>query len=285
MDDMKTMLISITAASILLTACSASPQETKVASTASTEWTVTNPSSGSELYVRKYTPDSYVDDALNTLILVPGGNGDSSSFAKGKNSAQNLADEGFIVITFDPEGRGLSEGTEDYNGTIGQDGLKAVIESVDSEHVGLVTFSYGITLGSGVLARYPELPVEFLIDWEGPVDRNDTGGCDADNLGHLSEVTTCDDESFWAEREALTFISQVKVPYLRMQSQKDHVQPDLNHALAILNAALGGESPWVRMNDGEVNAVYSSTEELPLLTEAQDKNLMMLVATYAQELF
>lgn len=283
MDDMKTILTSITVASILLTACSTSPQETT--SESLSEWTATNPTSGSELYVRKYTPDSYVDDALNTLILVPGGNGDSSSFAKGKNSAQDLANEGFIVITFDPEGRGLSEGEEDYNGTIGQDGLKAVIESVDSEHIGLVTFSYGITLGSGVLARYPELPVEFLIDWEGPVDRNDTGGCDGVGTGHLTEVSDCDDEDFWAEREALTFISQVEVPYLRMQSQKDHVQPDLNHALAILNAALDGKSPWVRINDGEVNAVYNNTEELPLLTEAQDKKLMMLVAEYAQELF
>lgn len=269
----------------LITACSTSPQETEEASSDSTEWRVINPSSGSELYVKKYTPNDYIDDALNTLILVPGGSGDSSSFAKGKTSAQDLADKGFIVITFDPEGRGLSEGEEDYNGTIGQDGLKAVIESVDSEHIGLVTFSYGITMGSGVLARYPELPVEFLIDWEGPADRNDTGGCDDDGTGHLAEVTTCDDESFWAEREALTFISQIEAPYLRLQSVKDHAQPDITHTLVMLEAALNGNTDWVRLNNGEVNAAYTDSKELPLLTEAQDREIMELIAEYAHELF
>jgi len=281
MGSMKTILTSIIVASILLIACEASPQETT-----SSEWWVTNPTSGAQLYVKKYTPDNVTDEALSTLVLVPGGNGDSSKFGKGRYSAQTLANEGFIVITFDPDGRGDSEGTEDYNGFTQQDGLKAVIESADSDSIGLVTFSYGITMGSGVLARYPELPVKFLIDWEGPADRNDTGGCDSANTGHLKEVADCNDEAFWAEREALTFISQIEVPYLRLQSEKDHAQPDVSHAIAMVNAAVrGGKTTWVRLNDEVVNTLYSS-ETLPeLMPDSEEKDLMEKIGAYAQELF
>ena len=189
---------------------------------------VTNESTGASLFVRVYEPTENAE-SLPVLILVPGGNGDSQDFVKKQKSAQTLADEGFTVITFDPDGRGRSEGTEDYDGFDHQDGLKAVIEAAataGAEEIGLVTFSYGITMGSGVLARYPELPVDFLIDWEGPANRDDTGGCKGDVRGHLDEVAQCNDEAFWSEREASTFMSKVQVPYLRIQSEEDHVQPD-----------------------------------------------------------
>ena len=247
---------------------------------------VTNESTGASLFVRVYEPAGNAE-ALPVLILVPGGNGDSQDFVKKQKSAQTLADEGFTVITFDPDGRGLSEGVEDYDGFKHQDGLKAIIEAVEeagAEEIGLVTFSFGITMGSGVLARYPELPVDFLIDWEGPANRDDTGGCKGDVRGHLDEVAQCDDETFWSEREASTFMSEVQVPYLRIQSEEDHVQPDAEHAWILVTAALKGESPWVTVNNGEPNTNYASWEKLPFVSEKMEKLIMVWIADKAKNL-
>ncbi len=247
---------------------------------------VRNESTDANLFIRVYESLDKGEN-LPVLILVPGGSGDSQEFEKRNKSAESLAKEGFTVVTFDPDGRGLSEGKEDYNGFDQQDGLKAVIEAVNStgsEKIGLVTFSYGITMGSGVLARYPDLPVNFLMDWEGPANRDDTGGCKGDVSGHLEEIAECEDEAFWSEREASTFMSDITVPYFRIQSEKDHVQPDAQHAWLLLTAALNN-SPWVRINKGEVNATYDSWRDLPLNDEKIDKELMTLISEQAHALF
>ena len=98
-----------------------------------------------------------------------------------------LLENGYAVITFNPEGRGsgqpgdlTSEGSEDYNGHIHQDDLKSVIESaqafsfVDPKRLGVVSLSFGISIASGCLARYADDPavrnIRFLIDVEGPSD-------------------------------------------------------------------------------------------------------------------
>ena len=124
---------------------------------ADTYWVV-NPSSGSRLFVRVAYPRGWNGELIPALVLVPGGTGTTEP-----RKAEALAAEGFLVIIFDPEGRGRSEGTEDYNGFIGQDGLAAVIEAatalpgLDANRYGLVSYSYGVTLATGALARHPEL--------------------------------------------------------------------------------------------------------------------------------
>ncbi|PIV28710.1 MAG: hypothetical protein COS37_00360, partial [Anaerolineae bacterium CG03_land_8_20_14_0_80_58_20] len=126
-----------------------------------TYWAV-NPSSGSRLFVRVAYPRAWNGELIPALVLVPGGTG-----ATEPRKAEALAAEGFLVIIFDPEGRGRSEGTEDYNGFIGQDGLAAVIEAatalpgLDANRYGLVSYSYGVTLATGALARHPDLPIDF----------------------------------------------------------------------------------------------------------------------------
>jgi hypothetical protein len=140
-------------------------------------------------------------------------------------------------------------------------------------------------MGSGALARRPDLPVKFLIDWEGPANRDDTGGCDSANLGHLKDIASCTDESFWAEREASTFISQVRVPYQRIQSQKDHVQPDYAHTVLMVNNAVQGGVPWVRLNDETPNQIYNIDSMPRMLPESMDRQRDQLIARYAQELF
>lgn len=252
---------------------------------------VTNPASGVQLYMRVVRPQIWDGEALPTLVLIPGSNGDSSGFfMTSQNQAQRIADAGFVLVLFDPDGRSRSEGEEDYGGFVHQDGLAAVIRQaatlpeVDPSSIGLVSYSYGVTMASGALARHPDLPVSFLIDWEGPADRNDTGGCDADQTGHLTGIGDCGDEAFWSQREALTFIAQIKVPYQRIQSEKDHIQPDNAHAVDMVEAAVIGGVPWVRLNDLEPNHTYDVATLPAMLPEEMDKQLDDLVIRYALEL-
>ena len=259
---------------------------------------VTNPTSGVQLLVRVFTPAGVNEEPLPALVLVPGGNGSSVDFTKpGRaTTVPTLTSAGFAVVLFDPDSRGQSQGTEDYNGFTQQDGLAAVIEfasglpEVDSVQMGLVSYSYGITMASGALARHPDLPIRFLIDWEGPANRDDTGGCDGAGLGHLEEVASCDNNNFWKEREASTFVLSLLVPYLRLQSEKDHVQPDYDHALLLINNATStayggkGQSPWTRLNNLPPNQIYSFDAPPEMTPENKDKNREALVARYAQEL-
>lgn len=253
------------------------------------EYTVTNPSSGAALKVYVTTPPQSNGTPLPALVLVPGGSGDSSQFRKPRGEAQAFAQAGYVVVVFDPDGRGQSGGQEDYDGYLQQDGLAEVIRftsslpGVDASRIGLVTFSYGITMGAGALARHPDLPVAFLLDWEGPANRDDTGGCDGSGREYLK--ASCSDEAFWAQHEASTFIAQIRVPYQRLQSEKDHVQPDNTHAIVMVNSAVNGGVPWVRLNDLPPNQTYDPANPPAMLTEEQARLLPQLMLQYIAELF
>ncbi|MFH1455907.1 MAG: CocE/NonD family hydrolase [archaeon] len=240
---------------------------------------ITNPTSGAELFVNIYKPSDWNGEALPTIILIPGGSSYSSYYEE-FDRAQTLSEEGFTIITFDPDGRGKSGGFDDQNGFTHQDGLAAIIEfvatlpEVDPNQMGIFSQSYGVTLASGVLARYPQLPLSFLIDYEGPANRDDTGGCDEAGTGHLQDLVTCDDEMFWAEHEAETFISQIHVPYQRLQKIRDHAQPDYEHTIIMNNAAVEGLSPWVRLNYLQLNIIYTEENLPPMLSNMFGEKLL-----------
>jgi pimeloyl-ACP methyl ester carboxylesterase len=256
-----------------------------------TYW-VTNPASQARLFVQVVHAPEWDGNALPALVLVPGG------MATGINllpEAKILASRGFTVILFDPDGRGRSEGVEDYGGFVHQDGLAAVVRFA-SEHedvlpakIGLVSFSYGITMATGVLARYPLSGVLFLIDWEGPVDRADTttspsGECVVESTRQMWKP--CDDQKFWSEREAIHFIKQVKVPaYQRLQSEKDHVQPDVSHSIRIINEAINAGIGWVRLNKLPANQIYDENNPPKMTPEQMDKTRDNRIAEIAHELF
>jgi pimeloyl-ACP methyl ester carboxylesterase len=235
---------------------------------------VTNPTSGAALYVKIITPSNWDGTPLPTLILVPGGLGDSTDFEGDNRSVQSMADDsGYTIVLFDPDGRGQSEGEEDKNGHIHQDGLAQIIHTikdlpeVDSAQIGLVSYSYGVTMASGVLARYPNLPIQFYMDWEGPANREyTTHGCaqDLPGIGDTQGMASCDDEAFWTEREAETFIAEILVPYQRLQFENDHSQDEPTHGLVMVNAAVAGTSPWVRLNDLPPDQTYDLTDPPPL---------------------
>lgn len=259
-----------------------------------TYW-VTNPTSGARLFVKIIHPADWAGESLPALVLIPGGTGDSSDFLDSARRTQPIADGGFALVVFDPDGRGHSEGVEDQNGTIHQDGLAAIIRfaanlpEVDETRIGVVSWSYGITMASGTLARHSDLPVRFLIDWEGPADRNDTGGCDERRTGHL-QGHPCDDEDFWRQREASTFALDLQVPYQRLQSEEDHAQPDNEHALLMIANATAeqygghGKAPWTRLNDLSPNTVYAAGSPPPMIPEGQDRRVELLIVGYAKQL-
>jgi len=256
---------------------------------------VINPASGARLHVRVLYPQAWDGEVLPALVLVPGGTGDSSDFLDQLDRTQAIADGGFVLVLFDPDGRGLSEGSEDQNGYVHQDGLAAVIRfaatlpEVDEEQIGLVSWSYGVTMAAGALARHDDLPVRFYIDWEGPANRDDTGGCGEDAVGHL-QGHPCDDEDFWREREASTLIMQIWVPYLRLQSERDHAQPDNDHALLMIANATAeqygghGHAPWTRLNDLTPNTVYDVANPPPMIPEGDDRDVGALLVINAHEL-
>ena len=294
-EDMRVRVL-VTLAAVVGFACSGLLWGSGALAADAARYGVTNPTSGASLLVQVVHPQGYTAGRLPALVLIPGGRGDSSGFLKSTpvgSEAQQLADRGFAVVVFDPDGRGESGGTEDDNGFIHQDGLAEIIRwaatlsEVDASRIGLVSYSYGVTMATGALARYPDLLVLFYLDWEGPANRNDTGGCDADKLGHL-QGSPCDDEAFWSEREASTFILSIDVPYLRLQSRVDHVQPDIDHALLLIANATAeeygghGRSPWTRLNDLAPNRVY--TAQTPPWLPARDLNLQVAVGDYALEL-
>ncbi|MBU1935348.1 hypothetical protein KKF04_04795, partial [Patescibacteria group bacterium] len=187
---------------------------------------------------------------------------------------------------------------ENWNGFIGQDGLYYITEFIDSlpevSDIGYLTQSYGVVLASGVLARYPNGPAIFLIDWEGPVNKNDvTGGCKG-GAESIEEQTgpgdhSCRDEEFWLEREAEVFGLEFEVPYHRIQSLKDHVQPDASNAVDMILATThtqyggNGKSPYTRLNDFEPNTIFSLDIEEELTENDKEKYDMMI--RYADYLF
>ena len=247
---------------------------------------VTNPTTNAKLYVQVFAPDD-TKTKYPALVLAPGGAGDSSGLIR---DAAQVAPAGFVVVIFDPDGRGKSEGVEDLNGSKHQDGLAAIVRftatlpQVDATKIGLATFSYGITMGAGALARYPDLPVKFLMDWEGPVDRNyTTTGCGANRPGGI-QWQPCSNNVWWSEREAITFIGKIRVPYQRIQSEQDHVQPNNHHAIDIVNAAVQAQLPFVRLNDYPANQTYDPKSPPQMLPETMDRQRAQTVARYAQEL-
>jgi len=243
---------------------------------------------GNPLYTRivQPVPALYPSQNFPGLIAIPGGTGAGAPLADNPRY-RDLADDGFVVVAFNPEGRGSgapgnlkSEGTENCNGFLHQDDLKAVIEyvaaqpNVNAVNIGVETSSFGIAIGAGALGRYPSLPVAYLVDQEGPHDNRvitfydvgrETAVC-----GHRSTVTDPSPENaaFWAEREAVRYIGAYPGRYLRMQAAIDHAQGlgYFRHAIEMVNAATkpeyggSGSASWTRMNGSDlanaVNAVY-----------------------------
>lgn len=264
----------------------ANPPDTSYV-TESVETWVTAPN-GNQLYMRvvQPVPGLYPGQRFPALIAIPGGTGPGAPLADSP-AYRNFAGGGFVVVVFNPEGRGngapgnlVSQGVEDCNGFVHQDDLKAVVEhtagrsNVDPSNIGVETASFGIAIGAGALGRYPSLPVKYLVDQEGPHDNRvitfyDVGP-ERQVCGHWSTVTdpSPGNIAFWAEREAVRHIGGFRGLYLRMQAEIDHAQGPgyFRHTIEMNNAAThsayggAGSACWTRVNGADlgnpINTVY-----------------------------
>jgi hypothetical protein len=239
---------------------------------ASQEITVINPSSNARLWAKVYRPDRPGEFAKYPAVLfIPGALGFGSNPIV-EQAAMTIAADGFIVAVFDPDGRGKSGGKEDWNGLIQQDGLRSLARSVagmnnvEKNNIGIVSLSYGIALAAGVLGRYPDDSiVKYLIDVEGPSDRFSITLNDSQVVLSVFDNHRTAETKWWNDREPVRWVSQMNAMYLRIQNERDHTQPENNHAIELVNAATNlkfggqGRSPWTRVNGpgNQPNKTYS----------------------------
>ena len=194
-----------------------------------------------------------------------------------KEQWRRLAADGMVVAALDPEGRCTLPprgpvGVESWQGPNQQEDVKCVVEFlaglpyVARRNIGLVTFSGGSLLVGCALGRWPDMPVAYWVDVEGPHDGTIILGAPGGHPSPLKDPSP-ENVAFWNERSPVKFITRYRGRYLRAQAEIDHAQgPYVDHAIAMINAATsrrhGGEGQcrWTRLNGAEcgnpVNAVY-----------------------------
>ncbi len=199
------------------------------------------------------------------LVLVPGRDKPGSIFCGSGYlvAADELAARGYRVLHFDPVGRGRSWGHDDFCGIEGQDSLRAALDcvvarrDVDRSKVGVVSFSMGLALAAPVLAHEGvRLGVRFLLDWEGPADRESIvrGG----PLPPAARTAlAASPAEFWAIREPAGWIGKIPCAYRRLQARQDHAsRRGTEDALALVAAATRGEARRVRLNDNDADVAW-----------------------------
>ncbi len=166
-------------------------------------------------------------------------------------SAIELARLGYVVLLHDPAGRGDSWGEEDFGGPEHQDDLRVAIRTLAADsgctgRIGVLSLSLGIAAATGALTRWPELPVAWLLDWEGPCDRETITASGTRMIPAAGHGLT--DEHYWSSREAVREIGRLACGYVRLQAFPDHAQPEeLRHARRMVVAATG--ATWRQLND------------------------------------
>ncbi len=200
------------------------------------------------------------------MLLCPGSN-DAGSVFHGWTQPVNaleVASTGVVVMDFDPAGRGQSWGPEDYGGEEHQDDvaicLRYLREHFDPLKLGVVSISLGLCMSAGALATCgEELGVDWLLDWEGPSDREiiTAGGRNlAPAMGRGLE-----DEAYWRRREPVHHVAAMSCGYVRIQSFVDHAQPgETRHATRLIQAAASGSPDWFRLNEHSRNTVPSNPQ-------------------------
>lgn len=212
--------------------------------------------------------------------------GGDYTFAFFEELQETILNMGVVAVDFAPQGRGSSQGEDDHYGKNHQEDLKSIIEFtarldfVNSREIGLISFSFGVVLATGTLATYPDLPVNFLIDVEGPscpgkdvlgaIERNADWvykipfllSQDINYKDHLDTLllhgATIYDTEYWNQRDAGLFAKTLPCPYLRIQADRDHVQGyEKYHMMRIINSVSQDAGQWSRCNRNPPNIIYT----------------------------
>jgi hypothetical protein len=196
------------------------------------------------------------------VVIVPGALSPGTTYDSGTElTAKDIAACGCVVLHYDPSGRGKSNGREDFWGVNHQRELAFVIDTfsrdagVMADNIGLFSFSIGIAIAVGALARFVTTDVAYLYDWEGPSNRFNI----TKNNTHkpLLRFPTSD-RAFWNEREPRRFIDKITCSYFRYQAMRDHMQGSYKgHAIELVNLAAEGQARWTRVNDNPPDIIYN----------------------------
>lgn len=201
------------------------------------------------------------EGARKAVVLTPGTDDPGSVFQGWSQpvNALEIASRGYVCVHFDPAGRGNSWGEEDYGGPEHQDDLRTVIEHVrpQVDQLGVLSISLGLAMAAGALTE--DLGVDWLLDWEGPCDREIIcagGEIMVPAMGH-----GLDDDVYWHPREAVRHVGSMRCGYVRFQSGRDHAQPgELRHATRMIEAAAAGSLPFFHLNDHGAGVVPAQPE-------------------------
>jgi hypothetical protein len=228
-----------------------------------------------------------------TLVVLPAALNESGS-AVISPKLSPFRESGIALWYFDQEGRGASEGTDNTGGPDAQASLIAVLEyiaadpRVNKDAIGVLSLSAGLITAAGALASN-SAGAKFLIDWEGPANREHHAQCSSDPVRASSPAALampwgpCDDDVYWSSREPDKQIGKLKIPYQRVQYEENHNGDTHDHAIDMVKAALKGDVPWVRINDEPVNKAVATESDVAYLPNVVNVNVDL--ARYARELF
>lgn len=226
---------------------------------------ISNPASGARLAVVAIVPEGQGPYPL--VVLVPGGLSGGETYFGGPGIARRLAGLGYAVVHVDPDGRGKSQGVEDYDGAIHQEGLAAVIVRaaadlpVDPYSIVVAGFCFGATMAAGALARHPDLPIRLFLDWEGPANRDEVRA-GARVLGWAFPPES-EADGWWEDREELALIEGVGAPYQRVEGSPNHLRLEPSRCLDVVGRAVGRTArdgrpaPWTRLNGNQTNHLWT----------------------------
>jgi dienelactone hydrolase len=194
------------------------------------------------------------------VVFVPGGGSTGTDYdGNTEITADDVAALGFTVLHYDPLGRGKTGGQEDFWGPLHQEEFARVVDSfskhssVDIDQIGIFSFSIGVAIAAGALARF-DLPVQYLFDWEGPSNRFNI--TKKDTHKPLKGFPTAND-LFWNEREPSRFMGDIPCGYFRYQGEEDHMQGAYKgHAIELINLATRGKAAWTKCNENPPNTIF-----------------------------
>lgn len=205
-------------------------------------------------------------DCAGLLVEAPPGFEPGLTILDGEQ-AKALSRAGLVVVSFDPRGRGESEGEEDMNGERGQADFAAVmrwaagLDGVDAGRAVVYSRSIGGALASGALSRNPDLSPVGWVDYECPgwleEDMEHTTEHTHDRMWELADATS-DPDAWFVERSPANYIGDVAVPYHRMQGFPDHALDYMNAAAINLNGATS--SPEVTLNGEPVTGELTAED-------------------------
>ena len=207
---------------------------------------------GYRLKAKLWLPELVSEPCAGLVLLGDGDSGIAAAVdAVAPLTAPELAHAGWAVVALDLAGRGGSLGEDDHGGAEHADDVRCAVSwlaerpEVDAARIGLVGLGLGAPVAVAGAAAGAE--VAWVLDWEGPVDRETLLSV------HPEASLGVDDATWWSDRDTLRQLAELRCGYVRMQSEDDHLNPEeLRHAqraLFTLAHSSRSASAWFQIND------------------------------------